>query len=615
MPSFCRCAIEVFQRPKVVRSLTWLGVAILLFLAALKQQMTVLSWPLLKAPLMPDDSDVWLRLNQVRQWITGGSFYDHSVPRTNAPFGGISIHWTRPLDAIEAALYHLTPATWPIDIRLMSMAAWLPALLSLLIIFFAAKAAEQRMKHSLVFWCAAVMAAFSPLKDFYLAPGNADHHGLLCLLWTCALCLIVGNWRHSSAALTGILLGIVLWMDIEGLLPIGCVFIVLGLRALMHPDDMKPLATLTVALFLTVFAALFVEMPPYAALHQEMYDTLSLVQVVLMGLVAAGACLLAPLFSRLSNVFMRAAAAGFMAALATGAMWVLFPKFFLGPMADTDMAVSLPFLNTIHEMAPIWRVPAPSAVSILAAPVLAAALCLLTWHRGMKNEQKKRHLFILSALLVLTLASAVLHVRWTYYVQPVAIILAAGLLPALCRARKHELFKIIGSLPVLIRCLVVIILMSLALRISTTIDVNEFPQHFAVPSCLQQSEYVIETQQLQNVLGTSPTIVFTKKDLGGAMMFFTPYRVIAQNYVREYKGMKDMADIEKQATPVAALPLLKARQIGAIFICPDAYAKDSWLHKLKNPKDVPAWMRQLTGLRFSDSSAKTPLLFTVSHQP
>ena len=83
--------ISPARRVLVRRGIIWAVIFALLFYLGYQQQIQVMVWPHLSAPLVPDDSDVWLRLNQVRQWIAGGSFFDHSIPRTNAPFGGIAI--------------------------------------------------------------------------------------------------------------------------------------------------------------------------------------------------------------------------------------------------------------------------------------------------------------------------------------------------------------------------------------------------------------------------------------------------------------------------------------------------------------------------------------------
>jgi len=46
----------------------------------------------------------WLRLTLVRDLLRTEQWHDHTVSRSNAPIGGITSPWTRPLDAVIIAL-------------------------------------------------------------------------------------------------------------------------------------------------------------------------------------------------------------------------------------------------------------------------------------------------------------------------------------------------------------------------------------------------------------------------------------------------------------------------------------------------------------------------------
>jgi len=153
-----------------------------LALGAALQTVQVLLLPHLKEALTPINPDAWLRLTQVRQWLSGGSFFDHAVRNTNAPFGGIDIHWTRPLDMIISFFYFLTPASLAVNTRLMLVAAWLPAGLCLVAVLLMVRTVRDRFDHSHAVICAVLFTVFNSYRADYFTPGDSDHHGFLSTL-------------------------------------------------------------------------------------------------------------------------------------------------------------------------------------------------------------------------------------------------------------------------------------------------------------------------------------------------------------------------------------------------------------------------------------------------
>src|SRR5919106_1400252 len=49
------------------------------------------------------DPDGYMRLVRVNVLLDHGNWFDHSIPRSNWPFGE-TLHWTRPLDVLIIAL-------------------------------------------------------------------------------------------------------------------------------------------------------------------------------------------------------------------------------------------------------------------------------------------------------------------------------------------------------------------------------------------------------------------------------------------------------------------------------------------------------------------------------
>src|SRR5690606_31245144 len=126
------------------------------------------------------DPDIWMRLNQARQWISGEtSFFDHRVLRTNAPFGGIETPWTRPLDALIYLSYVAVPSLWPETTRLLLAAVWLPILIGFGAMVLLCEAALLRLRHVYVLFSFFMLILVTSFFKDDFKPLQVDHHGLL----------------------------------------------------------------------------------------------------------------------------------------------------------------------------------------------------------------------------------------------------------------------------------------------------------------------------------------------------------------------------------------------------------------------------------------------------
>jgi hypothetical protein len=131
--------------------------------------------------------------------------------------------------------------------------------------------------------------------------------------------------------------------------------------------------------------------------------------------------------------------------------------------------------------------------------------------------------------------------------------------------------------------------------------------------CMSQIRYVIETQQLQRLLGDKPLTLFVPANSGGDVLYFTPYRIIASNYHREGKGLKDIKRLETAKTPEAERDVLTERKVNAMLYCPARLPKDSWQRKVADDGKYPAWAAPVTGMKFMEAPGPLPLLLKVKN--
>ena len=543
------------------RVLLWLLPLGWLVKLSLVRQSDVLKWPNLSAPLGPNDPDVWMRLNQVRQWLIGDDFLGHVVRNTNTPdIASVEIHWTRPLDALLAFGAWIAPRDFSVETRLMLSATWLPPLLGLVALFFMMRAAQKHFNNIHVTGTLFLLLIFNPLAAYYM-PGDADHHGLLAMLWCAVICLVMRPLNVLTGLAGGAILGLMLWISTEALMPIAAAYAVLGFFTLKDAGQMKPLAAMAWGTFIVSALGLAAEYPLEEYFTRVQYDTLSVPYVALTFLVAAGAsilCLpkitaLAPRARLICAVSVAAAAAGF--------EMLLYPKIISGPMVDVDPFVKENFLLLISESKSLFLRDADVILRHLWQPMLALVLLV--------KMPQRREKYLLLSLLAAGFAMVAVQGRWTYYLQPVAIIAIAALFPPFITAALHRVERPFRPYAVLF--LASVIVAGIAGAITPKTDQTKAECQSAIRLALQTGIF------------KSYGNLYVDPAMGGDVLFFTPQKIIAGNYHREGKGLRVLHDIETAKTADDARKLLDARKISAVLACPAIDNK--WI------SEKPSWLK------------------------
>jgi hypothetical protein len=609
------------------RRLIWAGTLGLLFalcqiMPALDRQAQLLSYPRLNAPLMPADPDIWIYVTQTRQWIADALnlaghapdwFYDHIVRRTNAPAGGIAVHWTRPMQLLLALFYVFTPAPPGLDLRVLLAANWLPPVMCLLALGFIAGAARRHFRHGGVLALSVLLMLLNIETAKNFAPGNADHHGLLSLLWCAVLYLLLdANLGTISSAVLGAVLGLMAWISVEALVLISFVFGLMGLDALLRPGRARLLAIAAAALAVTASFGLLFEAPLAQSFEHPVYDEISIVYVTLFWLVAAATGAMALAFGKAPGFQARIIAGGACAGAVLLAMYGLYPKVYKGPLVDADPFVSSGFHPVIGEMKPLFQIPGELITRELAWPLLAAVLLGSALFRGRMREDKRRYLLALTALLLGTTLCMIAENRWAYYTQPVAMVAIAALLPGLGAVAFPRRWK----LPALPRSWrpwrwlgLAYVLLLLATHIHPeSLDGLYRERQDNAALCFAQLRYVVQSEQLQPLLGSGALTLFTPENAGGDVLYFTPYKIIATNLHREGAELAEMRHIETLTKEGEALALLRKRRVDALLFCPVRYEADSWLRKIGEAKKFPYALTPVSGLKFLDIPGPRPVL-------
>ncbi len=305
------------------------------------------------------NADAYLHLVRVSQLHETGAWFDVRLQGGNAPYGEI-LNWTRPFDILLlAGSWLLAPFMAFKDGIFWSGAFISPVLLALATVALGWAAAPflDRMGRMLVM----VVMVMQPAVMIMSIPGRADHHTLLFLEFVVSfgliLRLLIWPYRRGIALAAGAAVAAGIWFSVEFLLVLVLAFAATGLAWVLGGGEAaRKNFTFGIGFTLMVLVALLVERPPAEYLLAQ-YDRLSIVHVF-VGLLATGFWGLvhgmevrgkAPAKPGVRLVF-----AGVGATVAGAAMALVFPKFFMGPLAEIDPEFFRILNWNQGELAPLW---------------------------------------------------------------------------------------------------------------------------------------------------------------------------------------------------------------------------------------------------------------------
>ena len=191
MPPF---AVSVVHRKHV-----WIAGALLLALLGLS--MFALA-PHARTLLVQGDNDDIMRWMSVKAWLAGQSWFDMTQYRVEPPLG-LSMHWSRYLDAALAGLYSLLAlGLSPEAAERWTFALW-PNLLLLALLGLVAKGTGRLLGAGAALFAMALVMTWMPIRGITFATGRIDHHNVQILLTTImAMAMILPGraWLMGAAA-------------------------------------------------------------------------------------------------------------------------------------------------------------------------------------------------------------------------------------------------------------------------------------------------------------------------------------------------------------------------------------------------------------------------------
>lgn len=558
-------------------------------------------------PVGSNDPDPWLRLVLVRDWLTSGDWYNHTVARSNAPFGGTTSPWTRPLDLVIAALVKLQPASIDLNLRLIHAALLLPVLWMALLLGGIFYLLRQLNVVPMAYLMASALVAALPATWNYFGAGNADHHAALAVLFIWGLAnLFHPTPSRGRMVVCGLLFALQLWISVEAMILIGAVYGWYGLAWLrgnrVAATQLTPLAT---SVALGAALAVAIERPSNQWLL-PIYDSISVPYVSTLFLAAGVAWLIRLGPADTFRVRLLAAMLGG-AALLLGAA-ATYPLIVQGPLAGVDPFILTDFLPNIREAQPITHLSLPLVLAMLVQPLCALALCARAWRADRASYYSRPQAEKLLFFLIFTLILYMAQVRWVYYLTP---LVAAVIAPALAvlftpehphAAQRWPASRLSGlSEQQQMRQRLPILLFIMVTPIALGLLNSSYEAHFSNAQARLQSHRreACELHARQWIYSGAlnhlpPMTLLAPTDLGSELLFFTPHRIIASNYHRDGKAIAYVWKADSITNTQELQHYLQQRQVEGLLLCPGLAAPQrSVLQALAGGATPPAWLKRV----------------------
>ncbi len=331
--------------------LLWGAVAVATLLVLTK---VVLTWQAPVDNLARMAGDEVMRLEFVREWLAGASWFDTTIDRA-APPDGLSLHWSRYVDVPMAGMILVLSTFLPPETaEAISIVLW-PTLLLVAFIAVSATAAKRLFGRTaaaaaifgVILWEATANVRFGPMR--------LDHHGFQILLMAVVILTLVSkDGGRRAGLLGGLAAALSLAVGLEMLTSVALAGTILFVRCILSPQKgSAQLAAFGPALALGSIV-LFLGQTPPAEWAARRCDELAGSILTLVGAGAVAALVMSLLAGRVSNVGSRALLG---IGVAAGAMLASFPALgpcFEGPYGNLPEDLQHLITSNITEARPVF---------------------------------------------------------------------------------------------------------------------------------------------------------------------------------------------------------------------------------------------------------------------
>ncbi len=390
------------------------------------------------------DSDDMMRLVQVRDYLSGQSWFDLHQYRLGVD-GGTPMHWSRIPDLPLIGLIWLGQSVLSYeDAEKFAYTIW-PPLTGLIVVYASTWGACLLSNRTAGLWAGAI-AALVVIFVPRFQPGAIDHHGLqfgLILLCVAGLLSRKRNAGHSAlsgiAAATSAMIGLEVYFFVAVIcIYVASIWFLEGVPARLFAAAFGGAfcLTFTVGFFGTVAS------PRYLEVHCDAYSSITWLMGSLGGL---GLSAIALSFSKV-GVLGRGALLALLGAVCVSLMVLLAPQCLTNPLNDLPEELHRFWLDHVVEAESLSSILArnPSLFFVtVGTPLTGLFICLF---RIVRREQVSAYLLI-AMMISTSLVLAVIQVRFVQFAPILSIVpISLAAYDLHYYRQEREQFKLLPSL-------------------------------------------------------------------------------------------------------------------------------------------------------------------------
>lgn len=536
------------------------------------------------------DTDDYMYLTQVLDWLHGQGWYDNIQHRLDPP-SGVPIHFSR---------FTMLPMAGLIKVfeflglgpkgSAQLMALFYPVFL-LWVWFQSLRWTAQSLMPKEWAGVTAFVGFFATHTIYMFQPGHVDHHGLVAILVAaslgCAVRMMQAPERRRWPLLAGLALALGLTVALEILPWLVLMAAFLGIWSAVKGANAARSGVLF-ALTLFVASAAFLALTrPLADIMNPDVLTYSAVYVAMMAGVAVS----------FAGVFLVSRwgigarmVAGAVLAVASGSMFLeRFPEMISGPYGGIDPALATIILGEIIEAQPL-KLPATNWMDMFWVAGSAFLALPLACYYTVSERAAQRWIW---ALLLLLLSVAFMLTMFyqrryagtmnMFVVFPLALFFQRGWAWIGQRWRGRQRFFAELGLIALVGPLLTLLWPALYDGRSLSLGVFLFPVN------LSQEAVACQSYELENVLrnplglGSHPRLIMNTLGEGPELLFRTPHSILAAPYHMNVAGNLDSMRFFSTPYPDEAEAIARRRHIDLVVTC--AYASNFYFHIAPWKKD------------------------------
>lgn len=556
------------------------------------------SLPQISDLLIGGDGDDLMRLQQVRDWLAGQSWFDTQQYRILPP-EGISIHWSRYVDLGIAAF--LVPASWllpPSQAELAAVILW-PTFLGCLMVLVIAHANNRLMGKAAGAGALVAFLTWGKLGGEF-ATGRIDHHNVQILTATAIFYLSLLPGRPLvTGALAGALTAFSLAVGLE-MLPL--LAVIWGMMVLRHafaePDVDKRLLGFCAAFALAAPLLLVGQTPP-SAWWVNHCDVLArpVLSLAAVGIVAT----LVPVLFTTVLPHPAARIAVSLVLTAVG-LWLASPILLpclAGPYAESAPEVRTIIETQVMEALPAWillQTRPELLLRVLMPPVVIGVLSLgAIWvMRSRINRTLAVALVQSYVVLLVGLAFALVQIRAANLMTPAVPLLAGFLLHVFVTIPRDSRMR--GPAAILLLLAMPSVVEIVSRKLAGPPSLSAMVGEAAASAGLAESvsiAYCRTKTAIAEIASLPKSVVLSSMNLGPAIVVYTPHAITSAGYHRSAEAFVN--GVVAFQSPKDLRQVLASSRADYLVVCVGS-GEERIIERLNN-ETWPDWLVDATGDR------------------